>query len=61
VEDPELEKHRARAARFGIPLVEPKQPKSTGEKSKKQQRLPDVRVRPIPPLASHSCLDGRTM
>lgn len=45
VEDLELEKRRARAARFGIPLVESKQSKSADEKAKKQ--LPDVCITPI--------------
>jgi len=40
-EDPELEKHKARATRFGIPLVEPKQPKPTDRKPKNQQQLAD--------------------
>ncbi|CAA7259280.1 unnamed protein product [Cyclocybe aegerita] len=38
--DPELEKRRARAARFGIPLVEPKQPKT-------QKRTPEAK-QPVP-------------
>ncbi|KAF9646572.1 hypothetical protein BDM02DRAFT_3118393 [Thelephora ganbajun] len=41
VGDPELEKRKARAARFGIPLVEPKQTKSTDKKSKERQQPPD--------------------
>jgi len=54
-EDPELERRKARAARFGIPLVEPKQPKSADKKSKKQQQSPDVCIRSIQLLTSHSC------
>ena len=50
-EDPELEKHKARAARFGIPLVEPKRPNSPDKKSKKQQQSPDVCIRQIQLLA----------
>lgn len=54
-EDPELEKRKARAARFGIPLVEPKLPQPTDKKSKKQQQSSDVRTHPIrPPAVTHA-------
>jgi hypothetical protein len=51
-EDSELEKHRARAARFGIPLVEPKQPKSIDETSERQ--FPDVCIAQNQPLTEYS-------
>ncbi|KAJ3504249.1 hypothetical protein NLJ89_g8034 [Agrocybe chaxingu] len=38
--DPELEKRRARAARFGIPLVEPKQPKTLKRAPQAQKPVP---------------------
>ena len=57
VEDPELAKRQARAARFGIPLVDPlvesKQPTSTNDEKSKEQ-LPDVCIIPIQPLAERS-------
>ena len=56
-EDLELEKRRARAARFGIPLVESKQSRSTDEKSKKQ--LPEVCIALTELLTKHSrCAAG---
>lgn len=50
-EDAELEKRKARAARFGIPLVESKRPASTTETSEKQ--LPDVCKTPVQTLAMY--------
>lgn len=41
-EDPELARRKARAARFGIPLVEPTKPKTSTKQQSQNKRAPKL-------------------
>lgn len=55
IEDPELEARRKRAARFGIPLVESKQPKKPAAKTPKAPSATKAKVDVVRQFRVFSC------